>query len=71
MSLAFPPMPLSFQQCQDGLLVDRANESTQPFLRAAVDSDYIMHSTASDPFNDFSNIFDTPFLEVCSLLCIL
>lgn len=67
MSLAFPPMPLSFQQCQDGLLVDRASDSTQSFLTAAVDADYIMHSAASDPFNDFSNIFDTPFLEVCNL----
>lgn len=63
MSLAFPPMPSLFEQYLGGPPMD-VESNTQAFNIAQANSEYIMGSTATHPFDDIPNIFDSPFQEV-------
>lgn len=65
MSLAFPPMPLSFQQYQQDSSLIGAEGNTQPYVVQPADEDYMMSSVADNSLDELSKYFDAPFLEVC------
>lgn len=70
MSLAFPPLPLSFQQYPDSRQTTAVGgQIGGPLMMNDLAQNHLVSPTPTDIFGDMANIFDSPFQGVSDCVC--
>lgn len=66
MSLAFPPMPISFQsQHQHNPMMTGAGDNGQAMIMPPINDEYTTNSAETESFDELAKFFEAPFPEVC------